>query len=373
MSSLSLPILPLTQRAGLAVWVCALLACQGCATGAMLARDLPAEWQAVAVTNAQTVDLTKLASATIPQDLISRHDVVSVDITVGMRKEDNAGWKLRVDDTGHVKIPHIGSVPVMGLSMLEAEDAIRAAAINREVYLDPQVTVAMHRPKVNQITVIGAVNLPGIKELRPGNSDLLQAITIAGGLAQEAGTIVEIRHPGFQPGTDPHRRSPSIANGTSEGVISAAGEAVEATPTSAKSLKVDLASIGKEGVGIPLLMDGTVISVEKRDPQPLTVVGLVNKAGQYEFQVGQNLTVLDAIAMGGGINSPVANKIYVIRKLPGVAEPKLIHVSYAKAKRDIRDNILLQPGDVVSVEQTPATVFIDVLKTATFGITGRAF
>ena len=54
----------------------------------MLARELPREWQAVPVTNAQTIDLTKLASATIPQDIISHGDVLSVDIIVAGRKED---------------------------------------------------------------------------------------------------------------------------------------------------------------------------------------------------------------------------------------------------------------------------------------------
>ena len=126
-------------------------------------------------------------------------------------------------------------------------------------------------------------------------------------------------------------------------------------------------------MGIPTLTDGTVIWVDKQDPLPLTVVGLVNAAGQFEFPVGQSLSVLDAISLSRGISSPVANKIYVIRKRSGVAEPQLIQVSYSKAKRDGRENILLQPGDVVSVEQTPATVLLDVLKTANIGITGRAF
>ena len=363
----------LFQRAGFAACLCTFLVCQGCATNAMLARELPREWHAVAASNAQTVDLSKLASATIPQDLIAQGDVISIDLRVGMKKDDNPTFTARVQDNGEVDLPYIGGIPIVGLTMLEAEDAIRTAAINRNVYRDPLITVSMKSPKVNRITVIGAVNKPGTIELRPGNCDLLQAITAAGNLSDDAGTIVEVRHPGFQPGTAPEERSPAVADGAADGVISAGGESVTATPTGAKTLKVDLASIGKEGVGIPTLTDGTVIWVDKQDPLPLTVVGLVNAAGQFEFPVGQSLSVLDAISLSRGISSPVANKIYVIRKRSGVAEPQLIQVSYSKAKRDGRENILLQPGDVVSVEQTPATVLLDVLKTANIGITGRAF
>ncbi len=363
----------LIQWAGYTACLYALLICQGCASGAMLARDLPREWHAVAANNVQTVDLSKLAGATIPQDLIAQGDVITVDLRVGLKKDDNPNFLTRVQENGEIDLPYIGNVPIVGMNMLEAEQAIRTAAIRRNVYRDPKVTVSMTRPRVNRITVIGAVNKPGTYELRPGNTDLLQAITAAGNLAKEAGTIVEVRHPGFQPGTAPQGRSPAVADGSVEGVISASGELSTITGTGAKTLKVDLASIGKEGVGIPTLTDGTVIWVDKQDPLPLTVVGLVAAPGQFEFPVGQDLSVLDAISLSKGINSPVANKIYVIRKRPGIKEPALIQVSYSKAKRDGRENILLQPGDVVSVEQTPATVIVDVIKTASFGINGRAF
>ena len=304
----------------------------------------------------------------------SEGDVITVDLRVGLKKDDNPTFTARVQDNGEVDLPHLGRIPIVGLNMLEAEQAIRTVAIQRDVYRDPLVTVSMTRPKVNRITVIGAVNKPGTIELRPGNSDLLQAITAAGNLADDAGTIVEVRHPGFQPGSSAGGRSPAVADRNADGVISASGETIPATPIAAKTLKVDLASIGKEGVGIPTLSDGTVIWVDKQDPLPLTVVGLVHTPGQYKFPVGQNLSVLDAISLSRGINSPVANKIYIIRKRPGVPEPMLIQVSYSKAKRNgSEDNILLQPGDVVSVEQTPATVMLEVLNVAKFGITGRAF
>lgn len=340
----------------------------------MLARELPREWQAVSAANAQTVDLNRLASATIPQDLIAQGDVISVDIALGRKKEDDVSVKPRVKANGDIDLPHIGSVQVMGLNMLEAEDAISTMAIERGVYRNPQVTVSMLRPKMNRITVIGAVKKEGTIELRPGNSDLLQAITLAGGLSDNAGTMVEVRHPGFQPGTSPRSPRPSIAREERDGVISAAGESLEATPISSKSIKVDLTSIGQEGVGIPTLTDGMVVSVNKLDLPPLTVDGLVKSPGQYEFPIGKNVTVIEAIALAHGIRNPVADKIFVVRKRPGAQAPGVIQVSYRRAVREgAQENLLLQPGDVVLVEQTAATVMLDTLEYARFSLSGRLF
>jgi polysaccharide export outer membrane protein len=52
----------------------------------------------------------------------------------------------------------------------------------------------------------------------------------------------------------------------------------------------------------------------------------------------------------------------VIRHAPDQPEPLVIQVSVRAAKTDGQENLPLAPGDVVSVEQTPATVMVDVLK-----------
>jgi protein involved in polysaccharide export with SLBB domain len=73
--------------------------------------------------------------------------------------------------------------------------------------------------------------------------------------------------------------------------------------------------------------------------------------------------VLDAIAMAGGVSSPVADKVYVIRHIDGELEPAVIQVSIAKAKRSGDENMLLTTGDLVSVESTIATQSLDTLST----------
>jgi hypothetical protein len=59
----------------------------------------------------------------------------------------------------------------------------------------------------------------------------------------------------------------------------------------------------------------------------------------------------------------VADKVFVIRRLPNMPEPAVIQVSIADAKRDGNENLRLASGDLVSVERTMSTVMVDTVMT----------
>ena len=63
--------------------------------------------------------------------------------------------------------------------------------------------------------------------------------------------------------------------------------------------------------------------------------------------------------MAGGVKSPLADKVFVIRQFPDMPEPAVIRVSIASAKRNGDQNLRLASGDLVSVEATPATMIVD--------------
>lgn len=355
-------------------------ACTGCAKNKFTARTLPRRFHAMPTTNAKTIDLTRLASATLQNDLINKGDVIEVNISAGLSKDDTIEVVSRVNDRGEASLPHVGDVPLEGLELEEAEAVISTACIERGLFRAPHVTVTMKRPKVNRVTVVGAVEEQGTYELRSGQTDLLAALVAAGGLAEDAGTVVEIRHPGYRNTRRPPP-APPIAGDDSSGTGHALTAHTEAEPAGAsvqqasgQTLRVDLTSLTNVSQGNRLeLEDGTVIMVERRDPQPIQVLGLVRKPDVYDFPVGKNLRVLDALAMAGGIDSPVANKLYVIRRRPGMPEPAVIELSLSKAKRNGMENLLLEPGDTVSVEQTPATIVLEAVRMIGIGVSGRLF
>ena len=342
-------------------------------------RDMPPELLAVRRDNAQTLDLTRLARASANSDIIDRGDVIEVAISAGHDEKDTVRLPVRVNDAGMATLPEIGPLPLAGLEMEAAEAAIVSACVERQLYRRPNVTVTMKRQRVNRVTVIGAVKEPNVYELPRGRSDLLAAIVAAGGLEKDAGTIVEIRNPDRSIGVRPN----PIAAGELPGVstvgltdvatnsISTDGLAIgSVTSGQMQTVRVDLVSATKTGTGGYLVADGGVVRVEKRDPEPLHVMGLVRKPNRYDFPIAEDVRVTDAIALAGGTSQTVCDKIFVIRRKANGSETAVIQVSLRQAKRNSEANLRLAPGDVVSVEQTPATVMMEAINIVRFGISG---
>ena len=330
----------------------------GCAGSVLTPRTLSPKHQAPLVENAQTIDLSKLAGFAVSNELIEPGDVLEVTIISGYSERWPLSAPVRVADNGAAGIPLVGDVAVGGFELDGAEQAIRAAAISRGIFLNPHVTVLMDRKRFSKITVVGAVNEPGVYEVPRSSGGLLGALVAAGGLADDAGTEVEIRSPARQ------RLSPPSGGGDLVAGQQAARPVSHTQPTlqPATSVRVDLVAATRSNGGSYPLRDGDLIHVSKRDPKPLHVLGLVNKPGQYEMPPNQDVRLLDAVALAGGLDSQVADKVFVIRKVPGQEEAILISGSLSRAKRNIVDNLRLAPGDVVSVEQTPATLALDAVK-----------
>ena len=93
------------------------------------------------------------------------------------------------------------------------------------------------------------------------------------------------------------------------------------------------------------------------------VAGLVNTPNEFELPPDKDVRVLDAIAMAGGLKSPVADKVYVIRQMEKMPEPAVIEVSLSRAKKNGNENLLLASGDLVSVESTYLTSSVEALST----------
>jgi len=273
-----------------------------------------------------------------------------------------------VKDDGTIQLPEIGAVALAGLNEAEAEASIVATCIQRELYNNPSVTVHMKKQRTNRVMVVGAVKKPDIYELPRGNSDLLAALVAAGGLAEDAGTMVEIRNPNSGHGRG--KAPPPIAN-QSEAQIDAVGHSTLSSAEDGgpfSSVRINLVSATSGGTGGQMVQDGGVVYVEKRDPEPVFVQGLVRKPDRYEYPVAEELRLLGAISMVGGLSNTMADRVFVIRRKPDNKGTVIIDVKVSDAKRNEQANILLTPGDVVSIEQTPTTVVVDLFQRMSMGI-----
>ncbi len=344
----------------------------GCtSTSNFQAENLPAHLQAPRNENAQTLDLTKLATATTTQDLIGHGDVIEVSISAGLSSTDTSTFPVRVSEKGIAQLPIVGSVSLNDMDLEEAEAVIAGVCIEKGLYRAPHVTVTMKRPKVHKITVLGAVEEPATYELRAGQSDVLQAIVAAGGLSKDADVFVQVRHPGYR--NQPDESQDLIASLDSNSDIQQVGQETVVQQIGHQTVRIDLASAATQKPDSLRLPDGGIVMVERRDPKPIHVIGLVKRPNRYEYPVAEDLRLLDAIALASGTDNPLADKVYIIRNTPESTEPTLIEASIRKAKRNGRADLRLAPGDIVSVEQTPTTSVYEAVRLIDFGVSGRAF
>jgi polysaccharide export outer membrane protein len=314
--------------------------------------SLPLQYAATTATDARRVDLSRLARSSQPGDVIYPGDVLDVTIVTGFDEQAPQQWPLRVSDNGQIDLPLVGAVHVAGLPVTDAEQAVRQQCIVRRVYRDPHVSVLLKDRKTNRVTVIGAVEKPGTHALPAYSSDLLSALVASGGLTDQASTIVEIRH---------------VADAPTR-FASHGGQ--HATAATSESVQIDLVA-ASGGIGPDYaITDGSVIMVRQQDPKTIQVIGLVRKPDQFEIPAGQNVRLLDAIALAGGRTLQIADRVHVIRNLEGSDQPVVVRASVRQAKQGGAANLLLAAGDVVSVEETPLTFTVGLIQSfVRFGFT----
>ncbi len=113
------------------------------------------------------------------------------ELEIEIFQVDELSGVEKVNSRGFIRMPLIGNVQVAGLTPEQAEDLI--AQLYEVDYLqDPQVNIDISDYASQQVTLMGAVEKPGIYPLK-GHTTLLEALAMAGGtnrLADEEEIIV---------------------------------------------------------------------------------------------------------------------------------------------------------------------------------------
>ena len=187
----------------------------------------------------------------------------------------------------------------------------------------------------------------------------------AGGLADDAGTNIEIRNVM----TRDEALTEAIAATGPDSTQKISQTGYSSTLATPRSVNIDLISAAQSGANDYFVGDRGVVMVEKRDPKAIFVTGLVRNPGRIEFPQGEDLRLLDAVSLAGYTSSQVAQKVYIIRQPSPDVQPIVIQASLWKAKHDPNHNVLLAPGDTVSVEHTVATVVMEALNMIRVGVT----
>jgi polysaccharide export outer membrane protein len=367
-----------------------LLGTVGCRSGAYRAANLPQEFRARPNPGDVTFNMARMTGSGYDNSLIGTDDLLEVTVVSGRDEEKLKPVSVRVAKDGTVDVSPIGPVHVSNLDPVDASQQIATVAIERGIYMQPNVTVEFKKKAVNHITVLGAVEEPGMLEVPRNSSDVVSAIAMAGGITEEAGTQVEI----IRQRTKPNGHTRFAENETlqdptgSDGEVELAAYSTLANPGEGAQFatggageqitqQINLAELVNRGIHDDYrLQDRDVVMVKLRPKRTIHVGGLVKAPGQFELPHTEDVRILDAIALAGGSSSIVADKVLVIRPVKGRPQPLVIQASLERAKHNGQENLILMEGDLVSIEQTPATAVFDTasrLFHLTIGVTGNNF
>ena len=101
----------------------------------------------------------------------------------------------RISETGAISFPLIGNIPVVGLTISQAQDAIAKKLGEGHFVAKAQVNILPTLLVGSQVTVVGHVNRPGRYPLQTINTHVSDALAAAGGVdAVGADTIILIQH-----------------------------------------------------------------------------------------------------------------------------------------------------------------------------------
>jgi polysaccharide biosynthesis/export protein len=261
---------------------------------------------------------------------------------------------VRVGDTGDVSLPLIpGRIHAAGLTTFELEAKIENLLVENGLVTHPQVSVFIKEQLSQPVSVVGAVQHPMVMQvLRP--TTVLEVLAAAGGIADDAGSVVLVTHGGLNPEIQlPNAPAKPV---TQPQNVAPKGGGQDSPlpdgPTETVRLK-DLLVSGDPTFNIPVY-GGDVVSVPRSGI--VYVIGAVTAPGGYVLENrGDKISVLKAIAMAHGTTSTAkSNSGLLVRQDPKTGAKQEIHVPVKKIIEQKIDDVPLQAGDILYVPDSTA-------------------
>ena len=215
--------------------------------------------------------------------------------------------EARVSERGTILVPMIGEVPVAGLTPYQAGARISDKLKAGKFVVNPEVTVSLGQVNSRQVSVLGSVVKPGRYALDSTNVRLSDFLAVAGGIAPGGSDEVTI-----------------LTNRSGK----------------QEKIEVDLGAMMRNGdlSKNVQLEPGDTVFVQKA---PLVYIyGEVQRAGAYPL--AQNMTVMQALALGGGVTVRGTERGIQISRRSGSGVNRI----------DARLTDRVQPDDVIHVKES---------------------
>jgi len=225
---------------------------------------------------------------------------------------------VRVSESGTVTLLLAGEVHVGGMDETSAAHAIQTALIERGMLLHPQATVLVTAYAGQDVSVLGEVARPGIYSYTV-HHQLLDLISSASGLSQNAGRLVTIAH--------------------------------RDDPKTIQSVALDPSGTDTTSDHNPELLPGDTVQVSRAGL--VYVVGDVIRPGGFPVDPVQTTTVVQVLTLAGGPGQNAAlAKAVLIREQQG--SRTITTLNLKRMLRGLDPDIPIRDRDIVFVPDSLA-------------------
>jgi len=298
-----------------------------------------------------------MSSLSSKKDIYRDYKIGPEDLLeISVFEEEKLNKTVRVSSQGNISLPLLGILRIRGLTAYELEKEIRE--LLAEKYLqDPHVSVFIREYRNQQISVIGAVDKPGVYDVK-GQKTILDLLAIAGGLSsgseKDAGQLLFLIRP------------PKPEDEVS-------GEKKDSDGQLPKTFVIDLEELLIKGdftLNLPLV-HGDVINIPVSGK--VFVGGEVRKPGGFSLK-GKKMTVTQAIAMAEGLKQEAnGSDTKIFRYSEGQMGKEIISVNLHSIQKGVGDDLSLRENDIIIVPKSGVKTFLIELRETVKGLIGFGF
>ncbi len=245
--------------------------------------------------------------------------------------DDISERPFRIDGDGFIDLPTLGRIQAGGLSV-EKLQAVLLEALKKYVRV-PQVTVTVVQYSTEPVFFVGAFKVPGIYPLA-GGRNLVEMMSSVGGLLPTASRRIKVTRR-KEYGAIPLPNAITLPDG------------------SGTSVEINMAALQNNlnPADDIVLQPFDVISVERA--QLVYVMGEVGKQGGLELEERESMSVIQALAMSGGL-SPTADprSAIILRPVMDTSNRAGIPIDLPKILKGEATDKPLLPNDVLVIGKT---------------------
>lgn len=272
-------------------------------------------------------------------------------LEISVFEDEKLNKTVRVSFQGNISLPLLGVLKVKGLTAGELEREIRDL-LTEKYFQDPNVSVFIKEYRNQRISIVGAVEKPGVYEVS-GQKTVLDLLAISGGLKEDAGQLLFLI------------RSPKPEEGAPKKV-----EEKISVEETVRTFIINLEELlikGDLSQNLALL-HGDVINVPVSGR--IYVGGQVKAPGGFPMK-GKKITVSQAIALAGGLTEKAAgSETKILRYQEANAGKEIITVDAYAIQKGKGEDLQMKENDIMIVPTSGTKAFLVEFRDIVKGVAG---